>query len=185
MGLDEVFIHLYDTYFESGEMDFWANESLKKNLKERADQLRKSLVGKTAPNLIMLDDNLQKVSLYEIPNKYTVIYFFDPDCGHCKKETPRLSKFYKDTKHDVQVFAVSADTSMVKMKNYIKDFDLKWISANGPRTYTAHYQTLYDANTTPTIYVLDDKKKIIAKKLEAERLEEFLDNYEKYNEPKN
>ena len=29
--------------------------------------------------------------------------------------------------------------------------------------------------------VLDEKKKIIAKKLEAERLEGFLDNYEKYN----
>lgn len=180
MGQDEVFIYLYDTYFETGEMDYWANESLKKNLKERADQLRKSLVGTSAPNMIMLNDQLQQVSLYDITNKYTVIYFFDPDCGHCKKETPKLNNFYKTTKHDVEVFAVSADTSMVKMKNYMKDFGLEWISANGPRTVTPHYQTMYDANTTPTIYVLDEKKKIIAKKLEAERLEDFLDNYEKY-----
>ena len=182
MGQDQVFIYLYDTYFETGEMDYWANESLKKNLKERADQLRKSLVGEKAPNMILLDNNLQRVSLYDISNKYTIIYFFDPDCGHCKKETPKLNTFYKNTKHDVEVYAVSADTSMVKMQNYIKEYGLEWISANGPRTITPHYQTMYDANTTPTIYVLDEKKKIIAKKLEAERLEEFLTNYEKYQQ---
>ena len=32
MGMDEVYVHLVDTYFETGEMDFWANEQLKKNL---------------------------------------------------------------------------------------------------------------------------------------------------------
>ncbi len=179
MGQDGLFVYLYDEYYASGEMDFWADESLKNNLKERADQLRKSLLGQQAQNLVMLDENLQRVSLYNIKNKYTVIYFYDPDCGHCKKETPRLADFYKSTKHDVEVFAVSADTSMVKMKKYIEDLNLTWISANGPRTLTPQYQKLYDANSTPTIYLLDEKKKIIAKKLEASRIEEFLDNYER------
>ena len=47
MGLDEVYVNLYDKYFATGEMDFWVNDKLKKNLKEQADRLRKSLVGKT------------------------------------------------------------------------------------------------------------------------------------------
>ncbi|MDX1627071.1 MAG: DUF5106 domain-containing protein [Fulvivirga sp.] len=178
MGLDEVYVHLFDKYFASGEMDYWANEQLIDNLKNRADQLRNSLIGKNAPNLIMLDQDLKKQSLYDIPNEYTVIYFFDPDCGHCKKETPRLLQFYKETDYDVEVFAVSADTSMVKMKNYIDEMQMPWITVNGPRTYTLPYPQLYDASTTPTIYVLDRKKKIIAKKLPAERLEEFLTRYE-------
>jgi len=181
MGQDGVFVYLYDQYFASGEMDYWANESLKNNLKERADQIRKSLLGAQAQNLIMLDENLNKVSLYDLKKKFTVIYFYDPDCGHCKKETPILNNFYNNTKHDVEVFAVSADTSMLKMNNYIKDMGLSWVSANGPRTITPAYQTLYDANSTPTIYLLDEKKRIIAKKIEAARLEEFLDNYSKLN----
>lgn len=180
MGLDEVFVNIYDRYFASGEMDYWANDQLKKNLKERADQLRLSLLGMKAPNLIMLDENLQAKSLYDLKNKYTVIYFYDPDCGHCKKETPKLKQFTDDTSFDVSVFAVSADTSMVKMKNYIKDMHLEpWVTVNGPRTYTEHYQKLYDAFTTPTIYVLNEKKKIIAKKVPAEKLEDFLTRYEK------
>ncbi len=178
MGLDEVFVRLYDTYFATGEMDFWANSQLKKNLKERADQLRLSLVGNTAPNMIMMDKNKQMKSMYAIKNKYTVLYFFDPDCGHCKKETPVLVDFYNTTQFDVEVFAVSADTSMVKMEQYINDMKMPWITVNGPRTSTGSYHKAYDAMTTPTLYVLDEKKKIIAKKLPAARLEDFLGQYE-------
>ncbi|TRX52008.1 DUF5106 domain-containing protein [Fulvivirga sp. M361] len=179
MGLDKIFVHLYDTYFASGKMDYWANEQLKNNLKERADQLRNSLVGMKAPNLIMQNQDLKRRALYDLTNKYTVIYFYDPDCGHCKKETPRLKEFYDGSKFDIGVFAVSADTSMTKMRDYIEKMKIdNWVNVNGPRTYTVLYQKQYDASTTPTIYVLNEEKNIIAKKIPAERLEEFLLRYE-------
>ena len=79
----------------------------------------------------------------------------------------------------MQVYAVSADTSMVKMRDYIKEMNMKWITVNGPRTYVGPYQDLYDASTTPTLYVLDNQKKIIGKKIPAEKLEEFLTQYER------
>jgi thiol-disulfide isomerase/thioredoxin len=184
MGLDAVFVFMYDTYFASGEMDFWANESLKKNLKDRADILRRSLIGQTAPNMIMLNEDLKPKSLYDIKNKYTIVYFYDPDCGFCKKETPKLRDFYKKTKFDVEVFAVCSDTSMVKMKKYINEIKAGWVNVNGPRTYTGPYHDQYDAVATPTLYVLDDRKKIIGKKVPAEKLEEFLGRYEEFNKKK-
>jgi peroxiredoxin len=182
MGLDEIFVHLNDNYFASGEMNFWANDKLKKNLKDHADNLRKSLIGKTAPNLIMQDASLQPKELYKIKNKFTIVYFFDPDCGHCKTETPKLVDFYtkNKTRFDVEVYAVSADTSMQKMKEYIKTMNMKWITVNGPRTYVGSYHDLYDAMTTPTLFILDEKKKIIAKKIPADRLENFFNNYERF-----
>lgn len=179
MGLDEVYVHLNDTYFASGEMNFWANESMRKNLKEHADRLRKSLIGQKGANLIMQDANLKPRELYDIRNKYTVLYIFDPDCGSCKKETPKLVDFYNKKKFDVEVYAVSADTSMVKMRKYIKEMNMSWVTVNGPRTYVGPYQDLYDANTTPTLYVLDHQKKIIGKKIPAEKLEDFLTQHEK------
>ncbi|HRJ29698.1 MAG TPA: thioredoxin-like domain-containing protein [Cyclobacteriaceae bacterium] len=182
MGLDEMYVYLFDKYFATGEMDFWVNDRLKKNLKDHADRLRKSLIGITAPNLIMQDAALQPRTLHNIKNKYTIIYFFDPDCGHCKTETPKLVDFYtrNKAKFDVEVFAVSADTSMQKMRDYIKTMNMKWITVNGPRTYVGSYHDLYDAMTTPTIYILDEKKKIIGKKLPVDRLEDFFTNYEKF-----
>jgi peroxiredoxin len=181
MGLDAVYIHLYDTYFATGQMDFWAT-SLKKTLNDHAERLRKSMIGKTAPNLMMQDASFKPRSMYDIKNKYTILYIFDPDCGHCKVETPKLVEFYtkNKAKFDIEVFAVSADTSMAKMRDYIKTMNLKWITVNGPRTYVGPYGDLYDAATTPTLFILDEKKKIIAKKVPAESLEDFFTNYEKF-----
>lgn len=181
MGLDEVFVYLNDKYFATGEMDFWANDQMKKNIRQHADRLRKSLVGNTGANLIMQDVNLKPRNMYEIKSKYTVLYFFDPDCGLCRKETPKLVDFYdkNKTRYDVEVYAVSADTSMTKMADYVREMKMTWITVNGPRTYVGPYQDLYDSVLTPTVYVLDEKKKIIAKKIPVDKLEEFLANYEK------
>ncbi len=184
MGLDEVFVNLYDAYFATGEMNFWVNEQMKNNLKKHADQLRKSLVGNTAPNLIMQDANLKPRSMYDIKNKYTILFIFDPDCGHCKTETPKLVSFYKKKRFDLEVYAVSQDTSMQKMRDYIKDMNMPWITVNGPRTYVGPYLDLYDAQTTPSLFVIDNKRKIIGKKIPADKLEEFLTHYEKFEREK-
>ena len=182
MGLDEVYVRLIDKYFLSGEMDFWVNDKFKKSLKESADKLRISLIGKTGPDLRMQDQNFQQKSLYGIKRKYTVLYFFDPDCGHCREESPKLVDFYNKNKvkFNLEVFAVSADTSMQKMRDYVKEMKMTWVTVNGPRSYVGHYGKLYYAETTPTLYVLDDKKKIIAKGLPADKLEGFFIDYERF-----
>jgi len=186
MGLDEVYIRLYDKYFVTGLMDYWMTASMKKSMKEYADKIRTSLIGKTGGNLIMQDQALQAKSLYDIKKKYSIIYFFDPDCGHCKEESPKLVDFYnrKKDKLNFEVFAVSLDTSMVKMRNYIRDMKMTWITVNGPRTYLGNLHNAYYAETTPMVYVLDSKKKIIAKGLTVSQLEEFFTGYERFEQRK-
>lgn len=180
MGQDAIFVHLFDKYFASKEMDFWIDAKTKQNLKDHADQLRLSLIGMTAPNLIMQDINKQPRNMYDIKNKYTILFIFDPDCGHCREETPKLVNFYNanHTKLNVEVFAVSADSSMKKMQDFMKEFKTPWITVNGPRSYVGSYHKLYDATQTPTLYIIDNRRKIIAKKPPIEKLEEFLMHYE-------
>lgn len=182
MGLDEVFVYINDTYFATGETDYWANAQMRKNVADHADRLRKSLIGQKGANLIMLDVNLKPRALYDIKQKYTILYIFDPDCGLCKKETPKLVEFYNKKKFDLEVYAVDADSSMAKMRKYIAETGMKWITVNGPRSYVGPYTDLYDSNSTPTLYVLDRNKKIIAKRPPIEKLEEFLIHYEKTQE---
>lgn len=183
MGLDEVFVNLYDKYFTTGEMDFWANGKTKQNLKEHADKIRSSMIGRTGANLIMQDVNFQPKSMYDIKAKYTILFIFNPDCGHCREETPRLVEFYNrdKAKYNLEVFAVSTDTSMKKLRDFIKEFKTPWISVDGPRSYVKeHFSKLYHADTTPSIYILDDKKKIIAKKLPVKQIDEFLAKHERF-----
>jgi peroxiredoxin len=186
MGLDEVYVNIYDKFVANGELDFWLDPKMKQNIKEYVDKIRVSLVNHNAANLIMQDKDLKARSMYDIKSKYTVLYFFNPDCGHCKEETPKLVELYNKNraKFDFEVYAVSTDTSMVKMRQFIKDFKMPWITVNGPRTYVGHWSKMYYAETTPTMYVIDAKRKIIAKKLPIEQLSEFFEKYDQMHRAK-
>ncbi|MBK7650920.1 MAG: hypothetical protein IPJ20_09450 [Flammeovirgaceae bacterium] len=98
-----------------------------------------------------------------------------------QEETPKLVTFYNasHTKFDFEVYAVSADTSMQKMKSFIKEMKTPWITVNGPGPYLPqHYSQLYHSDTTPSIYILDNKRKIIAKKLPVSQLDDFFTKHE-------
>jgi len=182
MGMDEVFVNLYDQYIKTGEMDYGLDAKTKQNIQEYADKIRSSMIGRLGANLIMQDQNLQPKSLYNVKAKYTILYFFRPDCSHCREETPKLVDFYNKSKgkFGLEVFAVSTDSSMKKMRDFIVEFKTNWITVDGPRSYLKkHFLSLYHADTTPTIYILDDKKKIIAKGITVEQLDEFLTRQDK------
>ena len=51
--------------------------------------------------------------------------------------------------------------------------NLKWINVMDMQN-TTNYHSTYDVQVTPTIYLLDENKKIIAKKLNIDQLREFL-----------
>jgi len=182
MGLDEVFVNVYDQYFATGKMDYWANAKVKQNLKEYADKIRSCMIGRVGANLIMQDQNLTPRSLYDIPAKYKILFIFNPDCGHCREETPKLLEFYtkNKAKYNLEIFAISTDTSMKKLRDFIKEFKTPWITVDGPRSYVKeHFSKLYHSDTTPTIFILDEKKIIIAKKLPVKQLDDFFMKHEK------
>jgi peroxiredoxin len=187
MGLDEVYVNLVDKYIATGEMDYWLDKKTIQNIKDYANKVRRAMIGRTAPNLIMQNENLQPRSLYDIKAKYTLIFFFKPTCGHCREEAPKLVQFYNSAKKKftLEVFAVSTDTSMKEMKEFIHEMKTPWTTVNGPRSFIkTHFSDLYYAETTPTIYILDERKKIIARKLAVDQLSGFFENHEKFTNRK-
>jgi peroxiredoxin len=180
MGLDAVYVHLFDRYFASKEMDYWINEKTKKNIRDYADQLRRSLIGQTAPNLIMQDQNLQPRNMYDLNKRYTILFIFDPDCPTCRAETPELISFYNahKKKFDLEVYAVCMDSSLKTMRKFIQEMNTPWVTVNGPRSYVGSIATLYDASHVPSLYIIDEKKKIIAKKPPIDQIYNFLNHYE-------
>jgi hypothetical protein len=87
--------------------------------------------------------------------------------------------WYDKKKFNLEIYAVSLDTSMAKMRDYIKEMKIKFITVNGPRSYVGPVQNHYDASTTPALYILDNRHRIIAKKLPVDRVEEFLVQHER------
>ena len=182
MGMDAVFVFIVDKVYRPGDA-FWVSENVKNKIIERADKLKPNLIGKVAPELILLGLNNQLVSLHSIPAEFTIIYFWDPSCGHCKVETPKLVDFYNKVKDtlDLKIYAVCSDTNLTTWSNYVAEKKMDaFINVNGTRSAKGNFHDLYDIFSTPVVYILDNKKRIIGKRIPVDQIDSFLNFYRKH-----
>jgi thiol-disulfide isomerase/thioredoxin len=180
MGHDAVIVKLADDIYLSGKAD-WTTKEWRDNLKKEVDRIRPNLIGVKGHDLVMNTYNGVFVSLYDIKKEFTILYFWEPDCGHCKEATPKLKEYYDKAKSQgVEVFAICTQTDKAKWEKYIQDNKLDWINGWDPQR-TSNFDYYYNVTATPGIYILDRNKKIIAKKLSVEDIGSFIDNYRKYN----
>lgn len=176
IGMDAVFVHMARNYYLNGKAD-WISENQLKKVKERADALEPLLIGKKAPNIIVKDTSQSKyLQLYDVKAKFTIVYIWSPECGHCKKATPKLKKLYDKYKNDgVKVFAVGNDFENEKWIDFIKKNKLDFINGSDGGEFTSNFRSLYDVYSTPQTYLLDADKKILVKKIEIEELDKVID----------
>lgn len=184
MGADAVYVYLGNKYYRTGQA-FWVDSVTLKKIIADLDIKQNVIMGVKPPQLILADSNNQYHALYNVKAKYTIVYFWDPNCGHCQKETPKLYEMYKKYKQDgLEVFAVDIDHDKKRWSEYVKKNDLRWINVYDP-DHRVSFRTLYDIYSTPVIYLLNDKKEIIAKRLGVDQLDEYLGNAIKYEKEKN
>jgi peroxiredoxin len=178
MGFDKVFVHVVDTYYTTGQA-YWIAGATLENIIRKAAKIKPLLIGNIAPNLVMMDTAGTLVSMHNIPANILILLFWDPDCGHCVDEIPKIHDLYNQYKEEfgLEIFAVCSDTNMVKMKKEIRKRDMHWINVDGPRSLTGNYHEQYDIKTTPVIFILNRKKEIIAKQLKTDQIVTFIKNY--------
>ena len=173
MGLDEVFVHLAEEYYLSGKAP-WANQDLIDKLTTRVQRLKPNLIGRVGADLRMQTQQGNFIHLHQVEANYIILYFYEPGCGHCKTVTPQLFDIYrKYNNKGVEVFAVYILDDKDEWINYTTKNNYNWINVYDPSnaSFFRHY---YDIYSTPTIYMLDKDKKIIAKRIGAETVEKIL-----------
>ena len=89
-------------------------------------------------------------NLYTIESPYTALIFYDKTCKKCAQEG-RILEDIRTRHPEMVIFPVE-----------IHSTDMK------------HLLEIYDIQTTPLIYILDKHKKIIAKRINAEKVEQVL-----------
>ncbi|MDX2361758.1 MAG: DUF5106 domain-containing protein [Crocinitomicaceae bacterium] len=209
MGMDKVFVVMADRYYitknEEGDYNgFWVPIESMKKIEEKVKTNKNLVLGAIPPNIILQDSTDAKWrDFYSLDSEYTILYFWDPNCGHCKKITPKLQELYAQKFRDrnIEIFAIgkAVGEEFEKWKKFIRDNNLEFINVGvTDRLYTAamdksngqaklkemlqyttieslNYQQTYDIYTTPRVFILDKDKKIIAKSLSVSQLEDLLD----------
>lgn len=179
MGHDAVVVHLADAVYLAGKAP-WASDDYITDLRKRVERLRPNLIGMKAPELLMGSFAGHYVSLYDVKAEFTILYFWEPDCGHCKEATPKLKEFYdRNRSSGIEIFAVCTQNDKEEWEEYIVNNNLNWINGWDPERMS-RFDLLYNVESTPMIYILDRDKKIIAKRLSVEDIPSFIDAYRKY-----
>jgi peroxiredoxin len=180
MGMDAVFVHMVEKYYVTKQV-YWADSTQLYKIANRAYILKQVLIGKKAPPIVMKDTLGHDVSLYDVKANYTVVVFWEPTCGHCKKEIPKLAELYEKIKgKGVKVFAIDSEDEPVEWKKFIIEHKLDWINVSQPDAYKrAVTKKIYDIYSTPTIYLLDENKIIKAKRVDTEQIGNFIEYLEK------
>jgi thiol-disulfide isomerase/thioredoxin len=176
MGLDQVFVHLADRYFENGKVSNLTTSLLEK-ITDRANKMRNTLIGNIAPDLMLIDTSGNFRSFREIESDFTVIIFWDQTCSHCKKEMEVLDKLFTEKKYDLKVYAVNSTNDFDGWKQYLREKKYDWIHVNGTKSVTTDFHDLYDIYSVPVIYILDKSKKIIGKRIGANQIEGIIQNW--------
>jgi thiol-disulfide isomerase/thioredoxin len=186
MWEDAVFVHLYEKYFATNPPS-WLSEQGKKTITDRAYSLMANIFGSPATEIQLPDSTGKSVSLYGLKKEYTLVVFWDPLCGHCKETLPKIDSVYqlRWKSQGLGVYAVAKENegtrkdwlNFIRDKNlghwshvyYSKEAEKERVSNNVPG-----YSQLYDVQSFPTLYLLDKDKRIVAKKLSFDQIDEIL-----------
>lgn len=198
MCVDKVFVYLYDKYFAGSDAGKYLGEESNKKLADQANRVRNVLCGSVFTDII-LQDTTEKVwhSLYALNTDYTVVYFFDTDCGHCKKSTPQLDSLNDAylKPNGIGIYGIEVNLETTDWKKFLIEKKIKFLTVSdnpelnknawkyiqeGKTTYESlNFRKTFDHPSYPVIYILDKDKKIIAKKIGVEQIKDFIEEYKR------
>lgn len=189
LGHDGVFVHIVKENHMKGKCT-WMDEDLLRKYEKRVKHLDPILIGKIAPELVipdttLTDDYTKWHSSYRLPKKYVILWFYDPDCPHCKKESKKLRAVYDSLENigqrNFDVYAVANDADTDRWKKYVKENNYPWINVGGNKGNIDYLDAfnIYESGN-PAMFIMNEKHEIILnRRIEMNTIPEFLMQYEK------
>jgi len=177
MGMDALFVDLANEYYLSGDA-FWATDESMKKIKENLLFAENNLIGMEAPDLTLESVDGEYINLHQVDAQATVVLIYEPDCSHCKEFVPEFhNTVYQDFKDKgLEVYAIYSMDNKQEWVEFLTKHNLyDWINV-WDKEHVSRFKILYDARTTPGIYVLNEDKEIVAKKMTVEQLEKYMEN---------
>ncbi|MGN0033425.1 MAG: DUF5106 domain-containing protein [Candidatus Limimorpha sp.] len=156
---DYILWHLYRKYFSPNYMNLdevfihLSDEYFSKLDIQYLTESIKEMIMDRADNLrhLTLGAKIPEIdNLYAFDSPFTLLVFFDKTCQKCAQEGRKLEEICQKYP-EVRIFPVEIHRK--NGQNLISEYDIQ---------------------STPLIYLLDKEKRIVAKRIKAEQVEQFL-----------
>lgn len=176
VGQDKVYVHIAENYYCKG-LAPWTDEEQLAKICDNARRLKPVLLGKKARDIEAKDREGKSHNLYDFETEYTILYFWAPDCGHCKKMTPFLIDFnekYKSKGVSIMTICKPKSGEYKECWNYIDEHNNM---ENMLNTYdpSNRAQIYYNVRSTPSMFILNKDKEIVMKGIGADQLDDVMD----------
>lgn len=178
MGMENLMVTLGRRYYLNGLTE-WADSTWLKNLEDEISKNERSLIGMKASNIVLADTTNTYKRLYDLGgSEVTILYFYEPSCGHCRKTMPKVGEFAKKYANDprIKVVAVYMLEDKKEWIDFINEHDLSAMVNVWDPNRESYYWYYYNTSTTPTVYVMDENHKIFAKKIDVDTLYLIAEN---------
>lgn len=149
-----------------------------KILANRIADLEKVSIAATAPDFTLTTPEGKQVSLYSVKGKLKIIDFWASWCGPCRMENPNMVKLYNDFKDKgLAIVSVSLDERKAPWVQAIKKDGMPWTHVSSLKGWKCDVVKQYNIDAVPSIIVLDENNRILAKNIRAEKLRAFVTEY--------
>lgn len=159
--LDNAFLFLYDTYAKPQAGNCESSVIISGIFKEKANKLRNIAIGSYAPDFVIMDG---KLNLSQLPSNNVLVLFWASWCPHCADEIPKIKAALEQSKQNIMVVAVSLDTDTKQWEQFVEENAMaNWVNITDFKSWNGTIPKQYNVYATPSMFLLDKNKKIIAK----------------------
>lgn len=170
-GFDLIIDYIVSNYVI--EDDICLDAQLETSIERRINQSKHLKIGNKAPELTLPDKTGKEVRLSTIKTDKTVLVFYSTTCPHCKEVLPKLSELYKVLKN-TEIIAISMDEKKEEWEKYIKENKFSWKDVHESKGWAGKTVEEYYIYATPSMFVLDKEKRIIAKPISVDEVRGML-----------
>lgn len=173
MRNEDYYIAVLEQMVVSGRLTEWE----KIRPADRLRQARKNQPGMKAADFAYVTPKGESGRMSGLKAEYTLLFFYDPDCSNCRKfekvfeEMPAFVEMVEEG--TLCVLAVYPDENeeewLVKSAHMPRGWIVGWNKAGDIRN-----RQLYDIHATPSLYLLDLRKRVILKDASMDQLIGYL-----------
>jgi thiol-disulfide isomerase/thioredoxin len=125
---------------------------------------KKMAIGQQAPDFVLRDVEGQMYQLDRMDHDWILVVFWSSTCEACRKLMPALDKWYRtENTLDLELVAISIDTSASNFEYLHEQLDPRWITAHDPLGWYGKVPSDFMVYATPSMFLLDRQRNIVSK----------------------